>query len=116
MPCDLPSKKQQAILEFIAQFIETNSYGPSYREIAKALDYKSVSTVAAHVDGLMKKGYLEKPDEYSARSLRLKSLVEKSDKDRTLDYLAKCEAGFREVGANESADCLKKARELIEQQ
>ena len=115
MPSDLPSKKQQAMLEFIGEFIEANQYGPSYREIAKGLDYKSVSTVAAHVDGLIKKGYLEKPDEYSARSLRLKSLTEKTDKDLALDYLAKREASLRADGNEESADSLKKAIELLNQ-
>lgn len=63
-----PSKKQRELLSFIDGFIRGHGYGPSYREIMRALDYRSVSTVAVHVDGLIKKGHLQKRD-HSARSL-----------------------------------------------
>jgi repressor LexA len=63
-----PSKKQRELLSFIDGFIKGHGYGPSYREIMRALNYKSVSTVAVHVDGLIKKGHLIKKD-HSARSL-----------------------------------------------
>lgn len=65
-----PSKKQLELLNFIEGFIKGNGYGPSYREIMRALDYKSVSTVAVHVDGLIVRGYLRKRD-HSARSLEV---------------------------------------------
>lgn len=67
-----PSKKQFELLQFIDGFIKGNGYGPSYREIMRALDYKSVSTVAVHVDGLIARGYLRKLD-HSARSLEVVS-------------------------------------------
>lgn len=66
-----PTKKQQELLRFIDGFIKGNGYGPSYREVMRALGYKSVSTVAAHVDTLIAKGYLRKGDGYSARSLEV---------------------------------------------
>jgi repressor LexA len=65
-----PSKKQRELLSFIDGFIKGNGYGPSYREIMRALDYKSVSTVAVHIDGLIAKGQLYKKDN-SARSLEV---------------------------------------------
>ena len=65
-----PSKKQRELLSFIDSFIAGHGYGPSYREIMRALNYKSVSTVAVHVDGLIKKGHLQKRD-HSARSLEV---------------------------------------------
>ena len=65
-----PSKKQRELLSFIEGFIAGHGYGPSYREIMRALDYKSVSTVAIHVDGLIQKGQLIK-HERSARSLEV---------------------------------------------
>jgi repressor LexA len=65
-----PSKKQQELFEYISGFIKGNGYGPSYREIMRALDYKSVSTVAVHVDGLIACGKLRKEDN-SARSLEV---------------------------------------------
>ena len=63
-----PSKKQRELLQFIDGFIKGYGYGPSYREIMRALNYKSVSTVAIHVDNLIAKGHLVKKDN-SARSL-----------------------------------------------
>jgi repressor LexA len=65
-----PSKKQKELLSFIDTFIKGNGYGPSYREIMRSLDYKSVSTVAIHIDGLIAKGKLRKKDN-SARSLEV---------------------------------------------
>jgi SOS-response transcriptional repressor LexA len=65
-----PSKKQRELLSFIDGFIAGHGYGPSYREIMRALNYKSVSTVAVHVDGLIAKGHLRKRD-HSARSLEV---------------------------------------------
>lgn len=65
-----PSKKQKELLSFIDGFIKGYGYGPSYREIMRALDYKSVSTVAVHVDGLIARGLLRKKDN-SARSLEV---------------------------------------------
>jgi SOS-response transcriptional repressor LexA len=62
------SKKQQELLDYVTTFIKENKYGPSYREIMRSLDYKSVSTVAIHIDGLIAKGLLIKKDK-SARSL-----------------------------------------------
>lgn len=64
------TKKQRELLIFVDSFIKGHGYGPSYRETMKALGYKSVSTVAIHIDGLIAKGYLRKRD-HSARSLEV---------------------------------------------
>lgn len=65
-----PTKKQRELLSFIDGFIKGNGYGPSYREIMRALDYKSVSTVAVHVNGLITRGWLVKKDN-AARTLEV---------------------------------------------
>ena len=65
-----PTKKQRELLSFIENFIAGHGYGPSYREIMRGLGYKSVSTVANHVDNLIARGHLNKRD-HSARSLEL---------------------------------------------
>lgn len=67
---DRATKRQRELLNFIDVFIQGHGYGPSYREIMRALGYKSVSTVAVHIDGLIQKGYLRKRDN-SARSLEV---------------------------------------------
>jgi len=66
------SKKQRELLNWVDGFIKEHGYGPSYREVMKGLGYKSVSTVAIHIDGLISKGYLQKRDN-SARSLQVVS-------------------------------------------
>lgn len=70
---DRSSKKQRELLLFIDGFIKGNGYGPSYREVMRALGYKSVSTVAIHINGLIEKGYLRKKD-HSARSIEVVTL------------------------------------------
>lgn len=65
-----PTKKQRELLSYLEGFISEHGYGPSYREIMRALDYKSVSTVATHVNGLIARGWLLKKDN-SARSLEV---------------------------------------------
>ncbi len=67
---DRPTKKQRELLTFIDNFITGHGYGPSYREIMSGLGYKSVATVALHVDGLISKGQLRKKTR-SARSLEV---------------------------------------------
>lgn len=67
-----PTKKQRELLSFIDGFIKGNGYGPSYREVMRALEYKSVSTVATHIDGLIARGFLRK-ETHSARSLEVVS-------------------------------------------
>lgn len=78
------SKKQQELLAFVDGFIKGNGYGPSYREIMRALGYKSVSTVAIHIDGLIAKGYLRRHDN-SARSLEVVTLREPTLKSEAID-------------------------------
>lgn len=68
MSAQRPSKKQKEVFDYIEKFIADNGFGPSYREVMRALDLKSVSTVAVHVNGLIAKGLLQKR-ENSARSL-----------------------------------------------
>jgi DNA-binding MarR family transcriptional regulator len=71
-PTIRPTKKQRALLEFIAQFISANGYSPCYREIMTGLGYTSVATVSLHVNSLIKRGHLQKRD-HSARSLEVTS-------------------------------------------
>ena len=65
-----PTKKQREILSFIDNFISGHGYGPSYREIMRGLGYRSVASVATHIDNLIAKGLLNKRDN-SARSLEV---------------------------------------------
>lgn len=65
-----PTKKQREMLSFIENFVTGHGYGPSYREIQRGLGYKSVSTVATHIDNLISRGHLRKRTN-SARSIEV---------------------------------------------
>ena len=106
-----PTKKQRELLSFIDGFIKGNGYGPSYREIMRALDYKSVSTVATHVDGLIARGWLVKKDK-SARTLEVVAPGDES-KVRTgvVANLAEQEI-LQKIEALRSVDNDKHAKEI----
>jgi len=110
------TKKQQELLQFIDGFIKGHGYGPSYREVMRALGYKSVSTVAIHVDQLIAKGYLEKKDN-SARSLQVVTLrpVQESKQDtQAIKLLEQKMQELQEAGKEESAHTLQKAIEILQ--
>jgi SOS-response transcriptional repressor LexA len=106
------TKKQQELLQFITDFLTEHNYAPSYREIMTALGYKSVSTVAVHVNGLVGKGYLTKSDK-SARSVRL-SVEVKPDDDHTA--WLRTEIRRREAAGADTKqlDVLRHAVEIVE--
>lgn len=106
------TKKQQELLQYIADFLAQHNYAPSYREVMVALGYKSVSTVAVHVDGLISKGYLIKKDK-SARSIRMAH--EEKTSDGNIAWL-RTEILKRESAnaATDEIDALKRAVEILE--
>lgn len=64
------TKKQKVLLDFVAEFSKEHDYSPTFREIMYALGYKSVSTVAKHIDNLVVLGCIVKR-EGEARSLEV---------------------------------------------
>lgn len=50
--------RQKKVHEFIGTFASTKGYGPSIRDIGKALGIRSPNGVMAHVRALRKKGYI----------------------------------------------------------
>ena len=110
------TKKQQELLQFIGDFIAEHNYAPSYRETMAALNYKSVSTVAVHVDGLIAKGYLTKSDK-SARSIRLGTEAPVADENTHLAWL-RTEIMKRETagGAEEELETLRRALDILSNQ
>lgn len=105
------TKKQKLMLDFIDGFIKGNGYSPTLREIMRALGYKSVSTVAKHVDNLVAAGMLDKRDG-EVRSL----VLCQAEKEAWWQNLAK-EIKRREAMDNEKsrleAEILKKALEIV---
>lgn len=108
-----PSKKQRELFAYIDSFIKGNGYGPSYREVMRALNYKSVSTVAVHVDALIAHGLLRKKDN-SARSLEVvKSAPAKSQRELHIEWLER-ELKKREAdGLQKEAAVLDEALKIL---
>lgn len=50
---------EQAILNFIIDFISKKGWAPTTREICDACGYQSTSTVNAHLRSMIKKGLIE---------------------------------------------------------
>jgi len=98
------------MLDFIDGFVKGRGYSPTLREIMQALGYKSVSTVAKHVDNLVARGWLIKRDG-EARSLEVSSpeiLLEKPWWHKLEQEIAK-----REGVDDEAADILRRALEIV---
>ena len=77
------SEKQQMILEFVQRKIEEDGYPPTVREICKAVNLSSTSTVHAHIKKLQEKGYIQKN---SLKPRALKVLVGNNEKNKDKGY------------------------------
>ena len=65
-----PTKKQQALLKYIDEYVTANNVSPSYRDIQQALNLRSVSAVAEHINNCVAAGFLKKVPN-TARSLEV---------------------------------------------
>lgn len=106
-----PTKKQKILLDFIDGFIKGNGYSPTLREIMRALEYKSVSTVAKHVDNLVAAGMLDKRDG-EVRSLALRQAEKEAWWQNLVKEIKQREAVDDEKSRSEAA-ILKKALEIV---
>lgn len=65
-----PTDKQAELLMYIRIFIAEHSYAPTYREIAYYFGLLSTNAVADRVNGLWRKGYIER-DSMKSRAMRV---------------------------------------------
>lgn len=68
------TKRQRDIVDFIKEFIHTNRYSPSYREIMAHFNFSCVGSVTKHIDALKRKGALSN-EKNCSRSLSLTEAV-----------------------------------------
>ncbi|MBW4028433.1 MAG: transcriptional repressor LexA [Acidobacteria bacterium] len=54
------TRRQKEVLDYISSFVQRNGYSPSFEEIARGLDLKSLATVHKHISNLQTKGFLER--------------------------------------------------------
>jgi repressor LexA len=54
--------KQQEILDYIKNYIDSHGFPPAIRDIGKAFDIKSPNGVMCHLRALQKKGYIKREE------------------------------------------------------
>jgi repressor LexA len=54
------TRRQKEILDFLSSFVERNGYSPSFEEIARGMELKSLATVHKHITNLERKGLLDR--------------------------------------------------------
>src|ERR1039458_9946174 len=54
------TKRQREIYDFIAEFVQSNGYSPSFEEIGAALGLSSLATVHKHINNLEAKKFLRR--------------------------------------------------------
>lgn len=80
-----PNEKQQQILQFVNDQVETKGYPPSVREICSAVGFKSTSTVHAYLEKLEKNGLIQK-DPTKPRALKVMGKL-KNNTSRNVDSI-----------------------------
>ena len=54
------TRRQKEVLDFLEAFVTRNGYSPSFEEIARGMELKSLATVHKHISNLEKKGMLDR--------------------------------------------------------
>lgn len=62
--------RQQAILQFVAEYVQDKGFPPSIREIGEHFQIGSLRGVTVHLDALQKKGFIDRQN--TPRSIRVK--------------------------------------------
>lgn len=85
--------KQEAILSFLKDYLDTNPFPPSYREIAKGVGIKSTNSVKKYLDILEEKNLIRRRD-YQNRSIEIVKKDYSSAKDLiSIPLIGKVAAG-----------------------
>ena len=78
------TERQTEILNYIKEFIVSNGYPPTVREIGKALGLSSPATIHSHLNNLAAKGFIKKD---SSKNRALELLVENEYENKTEDVI-----------------------------
>jgi len=53
-------RKQRQILDYLSQYIQKNGYAPTLKEIAQAINVRSLATVHEHITEMVKRGLVRR--------------------------------------------------------
>ncbi len=98
------TRRQREVLDFVSVFVQKNGYSPSFEEIARGLDLRSLATVHKHITNLQNKGLLQRGHNRS-RSIDLVPQRSKTRIPESLPLMGKIAAGFP-VEANEAVESI----------
>ena len=98
------TRRQREVLDFVSSFVQKNGYSPSFEEIARGLDLRSLATVHKHITNLQNKGLLQRSHNRS-RSIDLVPQRAKSRTSDSLPLMGKIAAGLP-VETSEASDSI----------
>jgi repressor LexA len=87
------TRRQKEVLDFLESFVTRNGYSPSFEEIARGLDLKSLATVHKHITNLEKKGLLDRVHNRS-RSIDVVPAGTRTRTSERLPLMGRIAAGF----------------------
>jgi repressor LexA len=87
------TRRQKEVLDFISGFVQRNGYSPSFEEIARGLQLKSLATVHKHITNLQAKGLLQRAHNRS-RSIDVLPARSKSRSSDRLPLMGRIAAGL----------------------
>ena len=87
------TRRQREVLDFVSGFVQKNGYSPSFEEIARGLDLRSLATVHKHISNLQKKGLLQRSHNRS-RSIDIIPQRAKGRQSETLPLMGRIAAGL----------------------
>ncbi|MBT9330283.1 transcriptional repressor LexA [Paracidobacterium acidisoli] len=87
------TRRQKEVLDFVTGFVQRNGYSPSFEEIARGLDLKSLATVHKHITNLQNKGLLQRAHNRS-RSIDVLPPRSKARQSERLPLMGRIAAGL----------------------
>jgi repressor LexA len=98
------TKRQQAILQFVMDYVQREGYPPSIREIGSHFAIGSLRGVTVHLDALERKGFIERSN--TPRSIKVTHPSFQSSSKATLIPLLGSIAAGQPILAQESVEDL----------
>ena len=65
------TKRQKELLDYIRKYVKNNELSPTYREMVKALNTKSVSNIGRMLDALAEEGKITRRIPAKPRSIKV---------------------------------------------
>jgi len=106
------TSKQQAILQYVMDYVQREGYPPSIREIGRDFDIGSLRGVTVHLDALEKKGYIARSN--TPRSIKvIHRTLQSSDRAVMLPLIGTIAAGTPILAQEDVEDLIPVPKEMV---